>query len=135
MESKRAKCRSNFYMLMVKNAYEGSIDFRGNFQTSCLVVTSLLLIFQEVSPVCKILASVRARRIPDVSSSELSAFEGNGICYCCNDSQPRVLQCPGVGVASTASADHQESRVVDRAFIGLFAKKGGHVFNMSRKVQ
>ena len=135
MESKRAKCRSDFYMLMVKNAYKGSINFRGNFQTSCLVVTSLLLILQEVPPVCKILASVRARGIPDVSRSELFAFESNGICYCCNDSQPRVLQCPGVGVATTASADHQESRFLYRAVISLFAKKGGHVFRMSRDVQ
>jgi hypothetical protein len=119
MESKRAKCRSNFYMLMVKNAYEGSINFRGNVQTSCLVVTSLLLILHEVPPVCEILASQRARGIPDISRSELFAFESNGICYCCNDSQPRVLQCPGVGVATTASADHQESRFVDRVIIGL----------------
>lgn len=135
MESKRAECRSNFYMLMVKNAYKGSINFWGNFQTRCLVVTSLLLIFHEVPPVCEILASVRSRGTPDKSSSELFAFEGNGICYCCNDSKPRVMQCSGVGIATTPSADYQESRFVDRAVIGLFAKKGGHIFRMSREVQ
>lgn len=60
MKSKRAKCRNHFYMLMVQNAYEDSIDFRRSVQTSCLVVTSLLLVLHEVSPVREVLAGLRA---------------------------------------------------------------------------
>jgi hypothetical protein len=60
MKSKRPKCRSHLYMLMIENAYKGSIDLWRSLKTSCFVIASLLLVIYEVPPVCEVLASLRA---------------------------------------------------------------------------
>jgi hypothetical protein len=126
MDTKRTNCSCHFFMLMIQYTNKDTVDLWRCHTASCLVGSSLLLILQEISPVCEFLANLRSRRLPDIPIAKLSAFEGDGICYCCDDAEARVPESSRVRISSRTGSDDEETRQLMGVRLSLSVEEWSH---------
>ena len=105
-------------MLMIEDTDESTIDFWRSCKPSTFITTSLLFVFDKISPVLEFLTSLRFRVVPDVTGAQLSTFERDRICHCCDYPEAGILECSGVRIAPRSGAYHDESR--ERHHVGFW---------------